>query len=144
MNADKKDHVKGAISLILRLAIASLFIATAVSKFQMGTTQVVSFFQATFKGTWLPMWLVTLQARLIPWIEIAIPVWLLSGRRLQMAWFATALVLVSLGFGMAVAKNYSVASNNYFFVLMSCVGLYFSPYDCFKPGACCKSKESCE
>ena len=145
MHHDEKDCVKGAISLILRLAIASLFFAAAVSKFQMGTTQVVAFFKGTFKDTWLPMWIVSLYAHIITWIELVIALWLLSGRGLQKAWFTTALVMVSLAFGMTVAKNIAVAGSNYFYVLMCCAGLYFSPYDCFKLGQCCgKNKESCE
>jgi len=31
--------------------------------------------------------------------------------------------------GMVVAKQYDVAADNYFYVLMACAGLYFSPHD---------------
>ena len=143
MHPDEKDCVKGCVSLVLRLAIASLFIATAVSKFQTGLGQLVPYFQSTFKGTWLPMPLVTLYAWLIPWIEALIPLWLLSGIRLKSAWFFTALFMVSLGFGLVVAKS-PVAASNYMYVLICCAGLYFSPYDCLQWGRCGKHPASDE
>ncbi len=135
MHPNEKDCVKGCVSLVLRLAVASLFIGTSVGKFQAGLGQLVPSFQAMFQGTWLPLPLVTLYARLIPWVEVLIPLWLLSGIRLKSAWFFTALFMISLGFGMVVAKS-PVAASNYMYVLLCCAGLLFSPYDCFRLGHC--------
>jgi len=136
MNAEKKDCAKGAASLLLRLAVASIFIAAAVSKFQMESGQLVKMFQGMFSDTWLPGFLVTPYAAVLPWIEILIPIWLLSGFRLKCAWFFTGLVLVSLAFGMMVTKNIPVATGNYMFVLLCCAGLYFSGFDCLQWGSC--------
>ncbi|PIQ85026.1 MAG: hypothetical protein COV74_10535 [Candidatus Omnitrophica bacterium CG11_big_fil_rev_8_21_14_0_20_45_26] len=122
------------ISLILRVAMASLFAAAAIPKFAGGLDHVVTQFQSMFENTWLPLSLVTLYARVIPWIEILIPIWLLSGWRLRTAWFVTAGVLVSLAFGMIVTAQGAVAANNFFYVTMACAGLYFSQFDRWNHG----------
>lgn len=128
---DKKNCEGCWISLILRLAFASLFAAAAISKWShglAGLNGLVTNFQTTFKDTWLPGPLVTLHARLVPYIEAVIPVWLLLGFRLRLAWVFTALFMVTLAFGLTVAQS-SSAVDNYFYVLMACAGIYFSQYD---------------
>jgi len=115
------------ISIILRLAMVTLFGVAAANKFLGGLAGVVMHITGMFKDTWLPVPLVSLYARLLPWAEAAIAIWLLLGVRLKEAWIFTALVLVSLAFGMIVAKQ--PAADNYFYVLMACAGLYFSSYD---------------
>ena len=117
------------ISFILRLSVASIFVAAAVPKFMGGLESVVSSFQAAFKDTWLPMPLVVLHARILPYLEALIPVWLIVGFRLRLAWVVTTLLMVSLGFGMLVAKQGGIAADNYFYVLFCLAGLYFSQFD---------------
>jgi len=117
------------ISLILRVTIVSLLLPAGVAKFMGGLDGVVESFQATFKETWLPMFLVTLHARAVPFVEIVLPVWLLVGIRLRLAWVVTSFFMVSLAFGMLVAKQYGIAANNYLYVLICCAGLYFSQFD---------------
>ena len=129
MNAGKTNCESCAISLVLRLAMASLFIAAVVPKYMGGFESLVTNFETTFKASWLPMPLVTLQARLLPYIETLIPLWLLAGYRLRLGWFVTGVFLVSLAFGMLVLQQGAVAATNYFYVLLACVGLYFSPFD---------------
>lgn len=140
MMDENSDCAKGGASLLLRLAVASIFIAAVVGKFQMGFGQMVPMFQGMFKETWLPGSMVTIYATVLPWLELLIPVWLLSGFRLKCAWLFTGLVLISLAFGMMVAKNIPVATGNYMFVLMCCAGLYFSSFDCLQWGCCKKEK----
>ncbi len=131
------------VSLILRLAMASLFVGAVVPKFQGGAGNIVGMFQQMFQGTWLPMPLVTLHARLVPWIELLLPIWLVIGWRLKWAWVAAALFLTSLAFGTIVAGKHDVAAHNFMYVLIACAGLYFSRFDrCSvdgrgKKGACC-------
>lgn len=141
-------HTEGCwVSLILRLAMASLFIGAVVPKWMGPPGKTVQMFQSMFQSTWLPMPLVTLHAQLTPWIEILLPVWLILGFRLRWAWVVTGLYLVSLAFGMVVAQQYGTAANNYFYALFSCAGLYFSRYDGLsldafgsrKEGSCCST-----
>lgn len=117
------------ISCIMRLAVAVLFGVAAYDKFAGGLENVVISFQTMFQDTWLPMPLVVLHARLTPWIEAVIALWLISGIKLKCAWTFAALFTISLAFGMLVAKQIAVVANNYFYVLLCCVGLYFSQYD---------------
>lgn len=135
---------RSAISLILRVAVASLFVAAAVGKFTNGLDGVVQYFQATFKDTWLPTSMVTIHARITPFAELLIPIWLIVGYHLRIAWIFTGLFTVSLAFGMMVAGKYPIAANNYFYVLLICAGLYFSPYDKLSVDGmrCCKG--ACE
>lgn len=121
------------ISLILRIAVASLFVAAAVPKWVNGLAGlqgIVDYFAATFKDSWLPGPLVAAHARVVPFIEALIPVWLILGYRLRMAWAVTALFLVTLAFGMLVTREHAVAANNFLYVMIACWGLYFSQYDC--------------
>jgi len=129
MSTGKTNCEACAISLILRLAIASLFIAAVVPKYMAGFESLVTNFENTFKASWLPMPLVMLQARLLPYVETLIPLWLLAGYRLRLGWFVTALFLISLAFGMLVLQQGAVAASSYFYVLLACAGLYFSPFD---------------
>ena len=126
---DKKCSVESWISLILRLSFVSLFATAAIGKFVDGLGTIVTGFTELFKDTWIPTPLVILHARLIPWLEALIAIWLLLGVRLKEAWVLTALTLISLAFGMVVLKQAATASANYIYVFMACVGLYFSQFD---------------
>ena len=131
MHIDKEHAEEGWISLILRLAMASLFGMAALGKFKMGLPVATAYVQSVFKDNWLlPDGLVTLYGMVLPFAEATIAVWLLTGIRLRAAWIFTAFVLISLAFGMMVAKQYAFAASNYVYVLMACAGLYFSRYDC--------------
>lgn len=139
-----KEHQEGCwVSLILRLAAASLFIGAVVPKWMGSPGATVSSFQSMFQGTWLPMPLVTLHGWLTPWIELLLPIWLILGFRLRWAWAATGLYLVSLAFGMVVARQYDTAAHNYFYVLLSCAGLHFSRHDGLSVDAFGKKEGSC-
>ena len=117
------------ISLILRITIALLFVAAVVPKFTGGLSSIVSGFETLFRDSWLPLPLVTLFARIVPFIELIIPIWLLVGFRLRLAWIVSSLFMVILSFGMIVAKQPAVAASNYFYVMVCLAGLYFSQFD---------------
>ena len=139
-----KEHSEGCwVSLILRLAVASLFIGAAVPKWMGPPGRTAQMFQTMFQATWLPMPLVTLHGQLTPWIELVLPIWLILGFRLSWAWTVTGLYLVSLAFGMVVAQKYEVAAFNYLYVLMACAGLHFSRHDGLSIDAFGKKKEGC-
>lgn len=141
-----EKHTEGCwVSLILRLAVALLFIGAAVPKWMGPPGATAASFQEFFKETWLPLSLVNLHGRLVPWIEALIPIWLLLGFRLRLAWVFTALFLVSLAFGMVVAQKGDIAAYNYLYVLIACAGLHFSQFDRFsidglgRTNGCCGS-----
>ena len=115
------------ISLILRMAFVSLFAVASVGKFAGGLDAVAAQFSEMFKGSFLPLPLVVFYARLLPFLEALIAVWLLLGIFLKEAWIFTAAILISLAFGIVAAHQN--AADNYMYVLMACVGLYFSEFD---------------
>jgi len=118
---------ESCISFILRLAMASLFALAALNKFMGGLNNVVTEFTTMFQASWLPAVLVGLFARLLPWLEAVIAIWLLLGVRLKEAWSFTAFTLIALSFGLIVLHQ-SVA-DMYVYILIACVGLYFSDQD---------------
>lgn len=125
-------------SLVLRLAVGSLFLAAAVRKLHGGMETIqktVQFFQTTFENTWLPEKLVTAHAYATPFVEAMIVIWLISGFRLKAAWVFTALFTTSLAFGMSVAGKFDTAADNYTYVLICCAGLLLSRYDRFRVDA---------
>src|ERR1041385_5315929 len=96
-------------SLILRLAMSSLFLAAAVAKLKGGWTSIqatVESFQKMFAQTWLPRPLVTFQAYITPFAEAILSIWLVVGLRLRLAWLVTGLYMITLAFGMAVAGQH--------------------------------------
>ncbi|HNQ22066.1 MAG TPA: hypothetical protein PKK06_03130 [Phycisphaerae bacterium] len=135
-----KERTAGAeawASVVMRLAVASLFLSAAVSKWKGGWESVrgtVVYFQNAFAQTWLPAPLVTLHGYLTPFVEASIVVWLLIGWRLRIAWVYTSVFMISLAFGMSVAGKHDVAAQNFNYVLICCVGLYLSRFDRFHLG----------
>ena len=116
------------ISFILRIAFATLFGVAALAKFTGGLGVSAQNIIGMFKNTWLPAPLVSLYAFVLPWVEATIAIWLILGIRLKEAWVLTAFTLVSLAFGLMVAQN-PMSSGVFTYVLMACVGLYFSDFD---------------
>ena len=111
-----------------------LFFSAALGKWLHGAPHsTVEYFRGVFKDTWLPEPMVTAHAFATPFIESLICVWLLSGIGLRCAWIFTTLFMISLAFGMSVAGKHDVAAQNYFYVFMCCIALFFSPHDPLQP-----------
>ncbi len=126
MHIDKNNAELCWISLILRTAMALLFAVAAYGKF-IGLEAYAAMITGMFKNTFLPGWLLSPYIGLLPYAEVLAAVWLLVGYELRKAWIFTAFLLVSLAFGMMVAKQN--ATDNYVYVLVACLGLYVSRYD---------------
>jgi hypothetical protein len=136
---NKNDPELSWISLILRAAVVSIFAVAAFGKFSAGLGNYADHMAGMFKDTFLPDWLLIPYINILPFAETLIAIWLLVGINLRYAWIFTALVLLSLGFGMVVAKQGSVASENYLYMMMACLGIYLSKYDgCSLIGCGCK------
>ena len=127
MHFDQEHVEQGWISIIARVAMAMLFAVAALSKFLGGLGATVQTFQEMFKATWIPLGLVTPYAYAIAFAEALIALWLLSGYKLRAAWVFTSLVLISLAFGLMVAKQ--SAADIYIYLLLACLGIYVSRYD---------------
>ena len=78
------------------------------------------FVQATlnqFAETWLPVWLVTVEASVIPGVEIAIGALLLIGYQTRWAIVAGIALLSTLLFGMIVLQNWEIVSRHLVYAL---------------------------
>ena len=135
MHIDKENAELSWISMVLRVAMGSLLAVAAYGKFS-GLEAYTTMVTGMFKGTFLPGWLLSPYVNLLPYAEALAAVWLLVGVKLREAWVFTAFLLVSLAFGVVVAKQ--SAADNFVFVLAACLGLYASRYDACALGKCCK------
>jgi len=73
--------------------------------------------QNLFAESWLPVWLVTLEARLIPGVEIAIGVLLLLGYKTRWAVVAAVGLLATLLFGMILLQDWEIVSRHLIYAL---------------------------
>ena len=73
--------------------------------------------QAQFAETWLPMWLVTLEARLIPGVEVAVGVLLLVGYKTRWALVAAMILMYTLVFGMIILQNWEIVARHLIYAL---------------------------
>ncbi|MDO8674782.1 MAG: hypothetical protein Q7K71_01535 [Candidatus Omnitrophota bacterium] len=135
MHIDKENAELSWISMVLRVAMASLFAVAAYGKFT-GLENYTAMIMGMFKDTFLPAWLLSPYVNLLPYAEALAAIWLLVGVKLREAWVFTAFLLVSLAFGIMVIKQ--SAADNFVFVLVACLGLYASRYDACALGKCCK------
>jgi len=122
-----------AASVLLRIAFAALFLATAVPKFKdpQGTA---SYFSSLFEKTWLPGFTVAVMSRVAGPIELALAIWLLSGWALPIAWLIAGLWTVALAFGMAVAGQHQQAALNFVYIGLAAAGIVLAAFDPFRLG----------
>jgi len=137
---DKNHPEECWISLVLRIAAALVFGAAAYFKFSNGLGVYSAGMTGLLKNTPLPGFFLTLYINVLPFAEALIAVWLLAGVKLRAAWIFTAFVLISLGVGMMLLKNFSVVSQNYVYVVIACWGIYLSKYDKCNLMSCCGKK----
>ena len=77
----------------------------------------ISWTQGVFAESWLPMWLVTLEARLIPGIEIAVGVLLFLGFKTRLALILAIVLMATLVFGMNVVQNWELVNRHVIYVI---------------------------
>ena len=117
------------VSLVLRLSFASLFGVAAINKFVAGPEALHAQFEKMFANSWIPMSLVHLQGAIVPYIELALVVWLVFGVALRTAWLVSALFLMSLAIGLAAINNYAGAGQDYMYVFVCLIGLVIADSD---------------
>ncbi len=77
----------------------------------------ISWTQGVFAESWLPMWLVTLEARLIPGVEIAVGVLLFLGFKTRLALILAIVLMATLVFGMNVVQNWELVNRHVIYVI---------------------------
>ena len=96
-----------------------------------GYEQFITWTQGVFAESWLPVWLVTLEARLIPGVEIAIGVMLFLGFRTRLALMMAVGLLATLVFGMNVVQNWELVSRHIIYVVVFYVLMHNRAYNEF-------------
>lgn len=119
------------VSLVLRLAMGSLFLAAALIKVEGGISGTIAYYTSLFEKSLLPLSLVRLHASVVMIGEFTMAFWLITGFKVRIAWITSTFFLMSFAFGMMMISKFDVASDNYIYVLISCVGLLLSQYDYF-------------
>jgi hypothetical protein len=117
------------ISILMRLAMGTLFLCAAIVKTPLGIPGIVAYYSSLLDKSLLPAFLVKIHATLILFLEFGLAFWLLSGWRLRLAWKVAGMVLISLAIGMIFAGKYDVVSDNYIYVFLCAVGLFASAFD---------------
>lgn len=79
--------------------------------------EFISWTQGVFVESWLPMWLVTLEARLIPGVEIAVGVLLFLGFKTRLALILAMVLMATLVFGMNVVQNWELVNRHVIYVI---------------------------
>ena len=132
MNNEELNKNLSIFSLILRLAIGSLFLGAAVIKVQDGIDGNITYYLGIFEKSIFPTFLVKVHASVIMFVEFTLAIWLISGLKLKQAWIASAATLISLAFGMIFVYKFDVVSDNILYVALSCVGILLAPYDKYR------------
>ena len=118
-------------SVLLRIAFAALFLATAVPKFKdpQGTA---SYFSSLFEKTWLPGFMIGVMSRIAGTVELGLAIWLFTGWGLPIAWLCAGLWTVALAFGMAVAGQHQQAALNFIYIGLATAGILLAAFDPFQ------------
>ena len=77
----------------------------------------IGYVEGLFADTWLPMWLVTLEARLIPGVEILLGVLVFAGYQTRWALLGCMALLASLLFGMVLLEDWEIVSRHLIYAL---------------------------
>lgn len=84
----------------------------------------VQWTQDLFANTWLPVWLVTLEARAIPVVEIAVGALIFLGFKTRWAVLGGMLLLATLLFGMVTLQDWEIVARHLIYALCFFVLLY--------------------
>ena len=79
--------------------------------------EFVQWTQGLFADTWLPVWLVTLEARIIPGLEIGIGLLLFIGYKTRWVVVAAIVLLSTLLFGMIILQDWEIVSRHLVYAL---------------------------
>ena len=94
-------------------------------------SKFIEWTQDQFANSWLPHWLVTAEAALIPGVELAVGILLFIGFKTRLALIAALLLMATLLFGMNILQNWELVNRHIiyaigFYILMH--NLEFNQY----------------
>ncbi len=123
------------IALILRSGIACLFGIAGLNKIIDGPGTFVEYARDYLQGSWMPTPLVEAYPWVMPFAQLAIAIWLVSGYRLRVAWITVSFYTLTIAVGSEIAGRYGAGANAYLFLGLCCTGLWFSRSDRLRPPA---------
>jgi thiosulfate dehydrogenase [quinone] large subunit len=80
--------------------------------------------RGVFENTWLPEWLVTLEARLIPGVELLIGILLIIGFKTRFAVILGFVLMASLVFGMNIVQDWELVNRHLIYVIAFFILMY--------------------
>jgi thiosulfate dehydrogenase [quinone] large subunit len=80
--------------------------------------------QGVFENTWLPEWLVTLEAHLIPGVELLIGILLIIGFKTRFAVILGFVLMASLVFGMNIVQDWELVNRHLIYVIAFFILMY--------------------
>lgn len=91
----------------------------------------ISWTQGVFAESWLPSWLVTLEAMLIPPVEMTIGVLLFIGFKTRFAVMLAVGLLATLMFGMNVVQDWELVFRHVVYVFVFSCLMFNMEYNLF-------------
>lgn len=140
MNNDevKNDWTKAAAVAMLRWALGFLFLFTSFGKFYYQgkwSFENAKWFVTGYlledklRESFLPKWLIASYGYALPYFELLLGVLLLLGIARNKVLLAAGLLLITLLIGAIQMKDYSVVYENFFYIFICAVLLFFHNYD---------------
>lgn len=103
--------------LLLRLAIGMLFLVAGLNKFLgPGPAGFMRMIANQFKATALPKALLEPYGYCLPFLEVALGLFLIAGLYRRAALLATALLLLSLAFGQMLLSEFTVVAQIFLYL----------------------------
>lgn len=121
------------VVLVLRLAFGQLMLFAGINKFwnEGPVSNVSAGLMKRFEGTYLPELMLMPYSYALPYIEVVLGLVLLVGLFSRQALAVTALLLLSLAFGVIVLKDYPTAAANTVYAALAALAFLLARWDDF-------------
>ena len=131
-NSDREMRLS-LVTLLVRISLGVTLFFWGLIKFigPGGYSGFVGWIVASFKDTWLPGFLLTPFAYLVPWAEVGLGLLLLIGLLTRYSLFLTGLYLTALCFGQVVLGKPDVVAHNLIYIILVAMGIWASEQDRF-------------
>ncbi|HDS00446.1 MAG TPA: DoxX family protein [candidate division Zixibacteria bacterium] len=114
--------------LILRLMVGIVFFMAGLFKL-LDYMTIVGYFQSSFAETWLPAFLVTIFAYVLPFAETILGILIFFGLLTRPALYLAGLLLVVLNFGLIVRGDGGDAKSNIPYLIIIALDIILLNYN---------------
>ena len=122
------------LAVMARIAVAILHGSTGLYKLIIGGPATAQMLVNILQGSWMPAEIIVVYSWFLPYLQVGIALWLISGLKLQTAWIFAVLLTWSLAIGSLIAGGIqTIAAVNCLVYIMIClVGLVFLRSDPYR------------